>query len=261
MVGRLSPLPYPIRAGDYTNGCWVGVRNTFDDNLGDLLTFSEHAFGRQRRVKDLSPKQEQILEFLRTFIEDKDYPPSIRDIQEGCAISSTSVVDYNLRKLEEKGYIRRDREISRGIEVLGSRGRRARIVEIPVLGAIAAGQPIPVPTSDRWTADAEDTVAVTEDMIRGRTNVFALRVKGTSMIEDLIDDGDIVFLEPSGSANDGDKVAVWLKDREEVTLKRIYREGNQVRLQPANSTMQPIYTSADNVEIQGKFISSFRPSD
>src|SRR5690606_22898634 len=132
MVGRLSPLPYPIRAGDCTNGCWVGVRNTFDDNLGDLLKFSEHAFGRQRRVKDLSPKQEQILEFLRTFIEDKDYPPSIRDIQEGCAISSTSVVDYNLRKLEEKGYIRRDREISRGIEVLGSRGRRARIVEIPV---------------------------------------------------------------------------------------------------------------------------------
>ncbi|HMO55095.1 MAG TPA: transcriptional repressor LexA [Tepidiformaceae bacterium] len=213
-------------------------------------------------MKDLSPKQDQILEFLRTFIEDKDYPPSIRDIQEGCAISSTSVVDYNLRKLEEKGYIRRDREISRGIEVLGSRGgRRARIVEIPVLGAIAAGQPIPVPTSERWGNDAEDTVAVTEDMVRGRSNVFALRVKGTSMIEDLIDDGDIVFLEPARSANDGDKVAVWLKDRGEVTLKRFYREGNQVRLQPANSTMQPIYTSPENVEIQGRFISSFRPSD
>lgn len=213
-------------------------------------------------VKDLSPKQDQILEFLRTFIEDKDYPPSIRDIQEGCTISSTSVVDYNLRKLEEKGYIKRDREISRGIEVLGSRGgRRARIIEIPVLGAIAAGQPIPVPTSERWGADAEDTVAVTEDMVRGRTNVFALRVKGTSMIEDLIDDGDIVFLEPARSANDGEKVAVWLKDRGEVTLKRIYRDGDRVRLQPANSTMQPIYTSADNVEIQGRFISSFRPSD
>ncbi|HMO95603.1 MAG TPA: S24 family peptidase, partial [Tepidiformaceae bacterium] len=109
--------------------------------------------------------------------------------------------------------------------------------------------------------DAEDTVAVTEDMVRGRSNVFALRVKGTSMIEDLIDDGDIVFLEPARSANDGDKVAVWLKDRGEVTLKRFYREGNQVRLQPANSTMQPIYTSPENVEIQGRFISSFRPSD
>ncbi|MCL4240897.1 MAG: transcriptional repressor LexA [Dehalococcoidia bacterium] len=212
-------------------------------------------------MKDLSPKQDQILEFLRSFIEEKDYPPSIRDIQEGCGISSTSVVDYNLRKLEDKGYIRRDREISRGIEVLGARGRRARIVEIPVLGSIAAGQPIPVPTSDRFGNEAQDMVAVTEDMVRGKTNVFALRVKGTSMIEDLIDDGDIVFLEPARSAVDGDKVAVWLKDREEVTLKRIYHEGDRVRLQPANSTMQPIYTSAENVEIQGKFISSFRPSD
>ena len=212
-------------------------------------------------MKDLSPKQDQILEFLRSFIEEKDYPPSIRDIQEGCGISSTSVVDYNLRKLEDKGYIRRDLEISRGIEVLGARGRRARIVEIPVLGSIAAGQPIPVPTSDRFGNDAQDMVAVTEHMVRGKTNVFALRVKGTSMIEDLIDDGDIVFLEPARSAADGDKVAVWLKDREEVTLKRIYHEGDRVRLQPANSTMQPIYTSAENVEIQGKFISSFRPSD
>jgi len=213
-------------------------------------------------MKDLSPKQDQILEFLRSFIEDKDYPPSIRDIQDGCGISSTSVVDYNLRKLEEKGLIRRDREVSRGIEVLGARGgRRARIIEIPVLGAIAAGQPIPVPTAERWGSEVEDTVAVTEDMVRGKTNVFALRVKGNSMIEDLIDDGDIVFLEPARSANDGDKVAVWLKDRGEVTLKRIYHEGNKVRLQPANSSMKPIYTSADNVEIQGRFISSFSPGD
>ncbi|MCZ2111223.1 MAG: transcriptional repressor LexA [Dehalococcoidia bacterium] len=211
-------------------------------------------------MADLSGRQLQILDFLRAFVSDKDYPPSIRDIQEGCGISSTSVVDYNLRKLEEKGYIRRDREVSRGIEILGSRGRRPRVIEVPILGAIAAGQPIPVPTSERWTNDAEDTVVVTDDMIRGRTNVFALRVKGTSMIEDLIDDGDIVFLEPCQAAEDGDKVAVWLKDRGEVTLKRFYHEGSRVRLQPANSTMQPIYTTPENVEVQGKFVSSFRPS-
>ena len=144
--------------------------------------------------------------------------------------------------------------------MLGARGRRPRIIDVPVLGSIAAGQPIPVPTSDRWANDAEDSVAVTEDFIRGRQNVFALRVKGTSMIEDLIDDGDIVFLEPAQSAQDGDRVAVWLKDRGEVTLKRFYHEGNRVRLQPANSTMQPIYTSPENVEIQGRFISSLRPS-
>lgn len=211
-------------------------------------------------MKELSGKQAGILEFLRKFLEERDYPPSIRDIQDGCAISSTSVVDYNLRKLEEKGYIRRDREISRGIELLGARGRRPRILEIPVLGSIAAGQPIPVPSSERWSNDAEETVAVTEDMVRGREHVFALRVKGKSMIEDLIDDGDIVFLEPARSASNGDRVAVWLKDRGEVTLKRFYHEGDRIRLQPANSTMEPIYTAPENVEIQGRFISSIRPS-
>ena len=213
-------------------------------------------------MNNLSDKQTQILEFLKTWLADRDYPPSIRDIQDGCSISSTSVVDYNLRKLEEKGMIRRDREISRGIELLAGRGgRRTRIVDIPVLGSIAAGQPIPVPSSERWANDAEETISVTEDMIHGRQNVFALRVKGTSMIDDLIDDGDIVFLEPARSAKDGDKVAVWLKDRGEVTLKRFYHEGDRVRLQPANSTMEPIYTSPDNVEIQGRFISSIRPSE
>lgn len=211
-------------------------------------------------MNQLSGKQRDIYEFLREFIEERDYPPSIRDIQDGCHISSTSVVDYNLRKLEEKGFIRRDREVSRGIEILGARGRRPRIVEVPLVGSIAAGQPIPVPSSERWSADVEETVAVTEDMVRGHENVFALRVKGKSMIEDLIDDGDIVFLEPARAARDGEKVAVWLKDRGEVTLKRFYAEGGRVRLQPANSTMQPIYTDADNVEVQGRFISSIRPS-
>lgn len=211
-------------------------------------------------MKDLSEKQAQILEFLQDYIDEKEYPPSIRDIQIGCGISSTSVVDYNLRRLEEKGYIRRDREISRGIELLVNR-RRSRTVEVPILGTIAAGQPIPVPSSDRWASDVEETVTVTEDMIKGREQVFALRVKGTSMIEDLIADGDIVFLEPARSAQNGDRVAVWLKDRGEVTLKRIYREGNRIRLQPANSAMPPIYTTPENVEVQGKFVSSLRPSD
>lgn len=211
-------------------------------------------------MTELSGKQSQILAFLQRFIDEKDYPPSIRDIQVGCGISSTSVVDYNLRKLEDKGFIRRDREVSRGIEVLSNR-RRTRVIDVPVLGKIAAGEPIPVVTSDRWSADVDDVVQVTEDMIAGKSNVFALRVQGTSMIEDLIDDGDIVFLEPVRSVSDGDKVAVWLKDREEVTLKRIYHEGGSIRLQPANSAMKPIYTDEDNVIVQGKFISSLRSND
>ena len=210
-------------------------------------------------MSELSTKQSQIMEFIRGFIEEKDYPPSIRDIQFGCGISSTSVVDYNLRRLEEKGLLRRDREVSRGIELLDGT-RRGRTVDVPVLGSIAAGQPIPVPTSDRWASDVEDTVTVTQDMVKGRENVFALRVKGESMIEDLIDDGDIVFLEPATTANDGEKVAVWLQDRGEVTHKRLYREKDRIRLQPANSTMPPIYVNPEDVRIQGRFISSIRPS-
>ena len=210
-------------------------------------------------MAELSARQSKIMEYIRDFIDENDYPPSVRDIQRGCGVSSTSVVDYNLRRLEEKGVLERDRKVSRGVKLPGG-GRRARTVDVPVLGAIAAGQPIPVPSSDRWRADVEDTVTVTEEMLRGRRNVFALRVKGESMIEDLIDDGDIVFLEPAATADDGEKVAVWLEDRGEVTLKRLYREGDRVRLQPANSAMPPIYANADDVRVQGRFITSIRPS-
>lgn len=210
-------------------------------------------------MSELSARQSKILDYIREFIDRNDYPPSVRDIQRGCGVSSTSVVDYNLRRLEEKGVLERDREVSRGIKLPGGR-RNARTVDVPVLGAIAAGQPIPVPASDRWQADVEDTVTVTEEMLRGRRNVFALRVKGESMIEDLIDDGDIVFLEPAATADDGEKVAVWLEDRGEVTLKRLYREGDRVRLQPANPAMPPIYADARDVRVQGRFISSIRPS-
>src|SRR5262245_65042285 len=100
------------------------------------------------QMKGLSAKQQSILKFMREFIEDKDYPPSIRDIQEGCDISSTSVVDYNLKALETKGFIKRDREVSRGIELLDGGKRRARTVSVPIIGTIAAGQPIPVPSND-----------------------------------------------------------------------------------------------------------------
>lgn len=209
-------------------------------------------------MSDLSLKQQAILDFLREFIEERDYPPTVRDIKTACKISSTSVVDYNLKRLEEKGLIRRDREVSRGIELIDRR-RRPSTVSVPVLGAIAAGLPIPVPSSDRWQSDVDDTITVTADMIGNRAEVFALRVKGQSMIEDLIDDGDIVILERVQTANDGDKVAVWLTDREEVTLKRIYHEADgRIRLQPANRTMAPIFVDAGDVEIQGRLVSVIR---
>src|SRR5439155_9083332 len=148
--------------------------------------------------KSLSPKQRSILTFIRNFINGKDYPPSIRDIQDGCEISSTSVVDYNLKALERLGYIRRDREVSRAIELLDRGARRARTRTVPVVGQIAAGQPIPVPSPDAFgPQDFEDAIEVTEEMTRGRDNVFALRVKGTSMIDALVNDGDLILMEPA----------------------------------------------------------------
>ena len=206
--------------------------------------------------KSLSAKQQSILRFIRDFIREHDYPPSIRDIQDGCGISSTSVVDYNLKALERLGHIRRDREVSRAIEIVG----RAHMRTVPVVGQIAAGQPIPVPSADTWSQqDFEEEIEVTDQMTRGRENVFALRVKGTSMIDALVNDGDLVLMEQTSAWDDGDMVAVWLKDRQETTLKKIYREGPRVRLQPANAAMDPIYADARDVEVQGKVLYRLGP--
>jgi repressor LexA len=210
-------------------------------------------------MKSLSDKQESILKFMRDFIDDHDYPPSIRDIQVGCDISSTSVVDYNLKALERLGYIRRDREVSRAIELLDRGGRRSRTVAVPIIGTIAAGQPIPVP--DPNNIDFNNVFEATEDMTRGKENVFALKVRGTSMIDALVNDGDIVILEQTAAADDGDMVAAWLRRENEATLKKFYREGDRIRLQPANSTMKPIFTSPDNVEVQGRVLATIGRRD
>ncbi len=201
----------------------------------------------------LSPKQEKILNFMRQFLDENAYPPSIRDIQHGCGISSTSVVDYNLKALENMGLIRRDREVSRAIEVLGHR-RNTGAVSVPVVGQIAAGAPIDVPESSASVPDSSETVEVSERLLHGRQNVFALRVKGTSMIDALINDGDIVVFEPTNHADNGDMVAAWLKREGETTLKKYYLEGDRVRLQPMNATMAPIYSPADNVQVQGRVL-------
>ncbi|TAJ19727.1 MAG: transcriptional repressor LexA [Dehalococcoidia bacterium] len=204
----------------------------------------------------LSEKQQDILRFLEQFIGEHDYPPSIRDIQQGCGISSTSVVDYNLKRLEEKGLIRRDREVSRAIELLNGQGeRRRRTVQVPVLGPIAAG--IPIPTHPDSVAPL-DIIELTDEQVRGKTNLYALRVQGTSMIDALINDGDIVVLEPRQTADPGEVVAAWIVDRGETTLKKYYPEGRKVRLQPMNSTMAPILEDASNVQVQGRLVATIR---
>lgn len=208
-------------------------------------------------MKQLSAKQQRILDFMHSFVDENSYPPSIRDILSGCNISSTSVVDYNLKALERAGYIRRDREVSRAIELLDGRGHRPRVVSVPVLGQIAAGSPIPVPGSGA-VDDPDETLEVSAEVTSGNADVFALRVRGTSMIDALVNDGDLVLLRATETAENGEMVAVWLKRQNETTLKYLYREGERIRLQPANSTMEPIYTDAGNVEVQGRVVSVIR---
>ncbi len=204
----------------------------------------------------LSQKQERILDFLRRFLDDRGYPPTIRDIVSGCGLSSTSVADYNLKALERQGYIRRGRDISRGIELVG---RSRRLAHVPVIGYIAAGEPIPVPTAETWDSLASaEGLELTEELTRGKSELYALRVKGTSMVDALINDGDIVLMQHTNTADSGELAAVWLKDRGEVTLKRFYHEGERIRLQPANAAMQPMYTAPENVEIQGKVVAVIR---
>jgi repressor LexA len=211
-------------------------------------------------MKQLSRRQQDILSFIESFSDDRSYPPTIREIQEGLGISSTSVVDYNLNVLEQRNLIHRNRNISRGIELVGRPVSRRGIVSIPVVGRIAAGEPIPVP-EDLSTQEFLDTIELGADVIGPRTEgLFALRVKGHSMVDALINDGDVVVLRQQNVCENGDTVAVWLKSERETTLKRLYHEGPQVRLQPANVTMDPIFTSADNVDIQGKLVTVIRPA-
>jgi repressor LexA len=211
-------------------------------------------------MKSLTRRQQSILEFIENFSDDHSYPPTIREIQEGLSISSTSVVDYNLKVLEQRDHIRRNRNISRGIELANRPDTRRGVINIPIIGQIAAGEPIPVPT-DVMTAEHADTIELGGDVLGSNTrDLFALRVKGHSMVDALINDGDVVVLRAQQICENGDTVAVWLRSEEETTLKRFYFEGDRVRLQPANVTMEPIFTAPDNVQVQGKLVTVVRPA-
>jgi repressor LexA len=216
-------------------------------------------------MRKLSQRQRQILQYVEEFIRERGYPPSIRQIQTTLGLSSTSVVDYNLKALQRHGLLQRERRSSRSI-TLNERGVSflQNLRSVPLLGTIAAGQPIPVPED----AAALETLRMSEDTERvqlpvdlwpeSTDDLYALRVKGDSMIDAFIADGDIVILRHQQTAHNGEMVAVWLKDRQEVTLKRFYQEGRRVRLQPENREMAPIYVDAREVAIQGRVVGVIR---
>mgnify|MGYP001183674537 FL=1 len=204
---------------------------------------------------ELSDRQKNMLKFIREFAEENQYPPTIREIGEAVGISSTSVVNYNLNKLVEAGLIERNKEVSRGIRMQDAMARILPGRAIPILGHIAAGQPITVfPES----VEAADTLDLAVDVVSRSEGVYALRVQGDSMIDALVDSGDLVILNAQNTANNGDMVAAWLTEREETTLKYFFLEGDKVRLQPANPNYEPIVLPASQVEIHGKVIAIVR---
>ncbi len=205
----------------------------------------------------LSERQQQIYSFMMRFSSEKGRPPTIREIGKAVNISSTSVVNYNLNILEKAGMITREKQVSRGLRLTSTNGRSlsdGRFVQIPLLGRIVAGKPVPIPDPGTSALEGE-SVTLTRDLVPDAAdNLYALQVKGDSMIDASIHDGDIVVMRHQQIAQNGDLVAVWLKNRHETTLKRFYRERDRVRLQPANTNFEPIYAKPENVEVQGKVV-------
>lgn len=230
----------------------------------------------RKRKKGLSDRQKRILQVLEQFQEENGYPPSIREICDMADISSTSVVNYYLDQLQEMNYIERDNRVSRGIRLLqplselegaASKIKQAMddLLRIPMVGRIAAGSPLPIPDSDFNRFDAESMVDVARSMLTTREKVeelFALEVQGDSMIDAMINDGDIVIMKPAAEAHNGEMVAVWINNDNETTLKYFYRENGQIRLQPANPAYQPIIIkNPKDVEVQGKVVMVIRQVD
>ena len=215
-----------------------------------------------RKSKGLGERHKKILGFLKEYQDREGYPPTIREIGEDTGITSTSVVNYYLEQLEKMGKIERQRKISRGVR-LANNNPLGEMFKVPVAGRIVAGEPIPVPASDFNYYDAETSVDIARTLLPGpekNDDLFALEVEGESMIDAMVNDGDIVIMKQTGGeAKNGDMVAVWLPNRDETTLKYFYKEKDGYRLQPANPTMQPIIIAKDEpLEIKGKVVMVIR---
>jgi repressor LexA len=218
--------------------------------------------------EDLSKRQKEILDYIWDYSQGSGRPPTIREIGQAVKISSTSVVNYNLIKLAEKGYLARDAEVSRGLRLTEKAAELynavtsalKNLVRVPLMGTIVASAPVEVGHENFRSYDEEDFVELGLSMLQDKKSdgLFALRVSGDSMIDAMVSDGDIVIMRQQETARNGDMVAVWLTPSGTTTLKHFYHEGSQIRLQPANPTMDPIYVNPADVRIQGKVMMVLR---
>lgn len=200
-------------------------------------------------MQPLTKRQREILDFLNEFIQQHGYAPSLEEIGRRFNLSSLATVHKHLTNLQDKGFIRRSWNRSRSVELLPSRGG-GRAVELPMLGYVAAGMPIEAVTT-------AESIAIPESLISGKRDTYVLRVRGDSMIEEQIRDGDWVIVEDRKSADNGEMV-IALVEGSDVTLKTFYWENGRIRLQPANASMQPIVLDPDSVQIQGVIVGVMR---
>ena len=215
--------------------------------------------------KPLSDRQQKMLGFINEYVTQNSRPPTIREIGKAVGISSTSVVNYNLTRLKERGYLEREAEVSRGLKLTRQAsavvGRVAsaiddtfsKMIRVPMIGTIVAGEPI---ESFEGAFDENDAVEISTSMLStSKTeDLFALRVSGESMIDAMVFDGDIVVLQKQSNheTKNGDMVAAWIKGDDITTLKYYFQEGPQTRLQPANPHMDAIFVDHEKVLVQGK---------
>jgi len=198
--------------------------------------------------KQLTKKQEEILEFIKKRIKEKGYPPAVREICEATGLKSTSTVHGHLTRLEKKGYIRRDPSKPRAIEIVDDDFYVHRnVIQLPLVGKVTAGEPILA------VENIEDTITLPYDLV-GTEDAFLLRVRGDSMIEAGIFDNDIIIVRRQNVAENGDIVVALIDD--EATVKRFFKESDHIRLQPENKAMEPIIVK--DVKILGKVIGLIR---
>ena len=199
-------------------------------------------------MQPLTKRQREILDYLNDFIQQHGYAPSLEEIGRRFGLSSLATVHKHLTNLQEKGFIRRSWNRSRSVELVPVKAS-GRAVELPLLGYVAAGKPIEAVTGN-------ESISVPEDLV-GKKDTYVLRVRGDSMIDEHIRDGDFVIVEDRKVADNGEMV-IALLGGSDVTLKKFYRENGHVRLQPANPSMKPLVVRADEVVVQGVVIGVMR---
>ena len=199
-------------------------------------------------MQPLTKRQREILNYLTEFIDDRGYAPSLDEIGRRFGLSSLATVHKHLTNLQEKGFIRRAWNRSRSVELV-STPLGGRATDLPLLGFVSAGAPIEAILTN-------ETVTVPDDLV-GHRDTYALRVRGTSMIDEQIRDGDIVVVEDRKTAENGEMV-IALLDGSEVTLKKLYRENGHIRLQPANTELKPLIVRPDAVQVQGVVVGVIR---